>query len=148
MLMFSIDLFQVLEHVSICLTRIAESFASSSRKLDQFCKHGLVAQAASLIAVSSGTSITEYINIYSMLLFHLFTVLFSIYATLLTLAHISLKGVIRVLSICASGSALAAKTPLLHGISGTLKDILSGSGLVAGTTVYPTRPVDQVIIAL
>ncbi|VAH22214.1 unnamed protein product [Triticum turgidum subsp. durum] len=48
-----------------------------------------------------------------------------------------------VLSICASGSALAAKTPLLHGISGTLKDILSGSGLVAGTTVSPTRSADQ-----
>ena len=83
-----------------------------------------------------------------MLLFHLSTVLFSSYATLLTLAHISLKGVIRVLSICASGSPLAAKTLLLHGISGTLKDILSGSGLVAGTTVSPTRPADQVIIAL
>jgi E3 ubiquitin-protein ligase TRIP12 len=44
---------------------------------------------------------------------------------------------------------LAAKTLLLHGISGTLKDILSGSGLVAGTTVSPTltRPADQVNIA-
>jgi E3 ubiquitin-protein ligase TRIP12 len=61
-----------------------------------------------------------------------------------------LKGVIRLLSICASGSPLAAKTLLLHGISGTLKDILSGSGLVAGTTVSPTltRPADQVNIAL
>jgi E3 ubiquitin-protein ligase TRIP12 len=68
-----------------------------------------------------------------------------IFISLLTLYHISLKGVIRLLSICASGSPLAAKTLLLHGISGTLKDILSGSGLVAGTTVSPTltRPADQ-----
>lgn len=56
---------------------------------------------------------------------------------------------IRLLSICASGSPLAAKTLLLLGISGTLKDILSGSGLVAGTTVSPalTRPADQVIFS-
>ena len=56
---------------------------------------------------------------------------------------------IRLLSICASGSPLAAKTLLLLGISGTLKDILSGSGLVAGTTVSPalTRPADQVILS-
>uniref|UniRef100_A0A452ZRU6 Uncharacterized protein n=1 Tax=Aegilops tauschii subsp. strangulata TaxID=200361 RepID=A0A452ZRU6_AEGTS len=71
----------VLEHASICLTRIAEAFASP-KKLDQLCNMD-------------------------------------------------------------SGSALAAKTPLLHGISGTLKDILSGSGLVAGTTVSPTRSADQ-----
>lgn len=56
------------------------------------------------------------------------------------------QGVIRLLSTCASGSPLAAKTLLLLGISGTLKDILSGSGLVAGTTVSPalTRPPEQV----
>lgn len=56
------------------------------------------------------------------------------------------QGVIRLLSTCASGSPLAAKTLLLLGISGTLKDILSGSGLVAGSTVSPalTRPPDQV----
>lgn len=56
---------------------------------------------------------------------------------------------IRLLSICASGSPLAAKTLLLLGISGILKDILSGSGLVAGTTVSPalTRPADQVILS-
>jgi E3 ubiquitin-protein ligase TRIP12 len=40
---------------------------------------------------------------------------------------------------------LAAKTLLLLGISGTIKDILSGSGLVAGTSVAPalSRPADQ-----
>ncbi|KAF7006202.1 hypothetical protein CFC21_021261 [Triticum aestivum] len=109
---------KVLEHASVCLTRIAESFASSPEKLDQLCNYGLVAQAASLIAVSNSAG----------------------QASLSTLTY---TGVIRVLSICASGSSLAAKTLLLHGISGTLKDILSGSGLVAGTTVSPTRPADQ-----
>ncbi|VAH25387.1 unnamed protein product [Triticum turgidum subsp. durum] len=109
---------KVLEHASVCLTRIAESFASSPEKLDQLCNYGLVAQAASLIAVSNSAG----------------------QASLSTLTY---TGVIRVLSICASGSPLAAKTLLLHGISGTLKDILSCSGLVAGTTVSPTRPADQ-----
>ena len=53
MLIICINLFQVLEHASVCLTRIAESFASSPEKLDQLCNYGLVAQAASLIAVSN-----------------------------------------------------------------------------------------------
>lgn len=57
------------------------------------------------------------------------------------------QGLIRLLSTCASGSLLAAKTLLLLGISGTLKDILSGSGLVAGASVSPalSRPAEQVI---
>jgi len=42
-----------LEHASVCLTRIAEAFASSPGKLDELCNHGLVAQAASLISTSS-----------------------------------------------------------------------------------------------
>ncbi|KAL6839690.1 hypothetical protein ACP4OV_030378 [Aristida adscensionis] len=111
---------KVLEHASVCLTRIAEAFASSPEKLDQLCNHGLVAQAASLISVSNSTG----------------------QASLSTSTY---TGVIRLLSTCASGSSLAAKTLLLLGISGTLKDILSGSGLVAGTTVSPalTRPSDQ-----
>jgi E3 ubiquitin-protein ligase TRIP12 len=147
MLMFSIDLFKVLEHVSICLTRITESFASSSEKLDQFCKHGLVAQAASLIAVIRSVGQASLSTLTYTLCFYFTLYCYCIiYANLLTLAHISLKGVIRVLSICADGSPLAAK--ILHGISGTLKVILEGSGLVAGTTIYPTSPADQVIIAL
>ncbi|KAM0865193.1 hypothetical protein ACQ4PT_043424 [Festuca glaucescens] len=111
---------KVLEHASVCLTRIAEAFASSPEKLDELCNHGLVAQAAGLVSVSNSAG----------------------QASLSTLTY---TGVIRLLSICASGSPLAAKTLLLHGISGTLKDILSGSGLVAGTTVSPTlsRPADQ-----
>lgn len=44
---------KVLEHASVCLTRIAEAFASSPERLDELCNHGLVAQAASLISVSN-----------------------------------------------------------------------------------------------
>lgn len=44
---------QVLEHASICLTRIAEAFASYPEKLDELCNHGLVTQAASLISTSN-----------------------------------------------------------------------------------------------
>ncbi|GJN12971.1 hypothetical protein PR202_ga31300 [Eleusine coracana subsp. coracana] len=111
---------QVLEHASVCLTRIAEAFASSPEKLDELCNHGLVAQAASLVSVSNS-------------------------AGQASLSATTYTGVIRLLSTCASGSPLAAKILLDLGISGTLKDILSGSGMVAGTTVSPalTRPTDQ-----
>jgi len=44
---------QVLDHASVCLTRIAEAFASSPEKLDELCNHGLVAQAAGLISISN-----------------------------------------------------------------------------------------------
>lgn len=43
----------MLEHASVCLTRIAEAFASSPDKLDELCNHGLVDQAASLISTSN-----------------------------------------------------------------------------------------------
>ena len=43
----------MLEHASVCLTRIAESFASSPEKLDELCNHGLVAQTTRLVSVSS-----------------------------------------------------------------------------------------------
>lgn len=45
--------FQVLDDASVCLTRIAEAFASSPEKLDDLCNHGLVAQAAGLISISN-----------------------------------------------------------------------------------------------
>lgn len=45
--------FQVLEHASVCLTRIVEAFASSADKLDELCNHGLVTQVASLISTSN-----------------------------------------------------------------------------------------------
>lgn len=46
---------QVLEHASVCLTRIAEAFAYYPDKLDELCNHGLVAQAASLIALGNSS---------------------------------------------------------------------------------------------
>jgi len=53
MLMLCFSLFQVLEHASVCLTRIAEAFSPFPEKLDELCNHGLVAQAASLVSVSN-----------------------------------------------------------------------------------------------
>ncbi|KAF2302054.1 hypothetical protein GH714_031917 [Hevea brasiliensis] len=87
---------KVLEHASVCLTRIAETFASSPDKLDELCNHRL--------------------------------------------------GLIRLLSTFASGSPLGAKTLLLLGISGILKDILSGSGVSANSSVPPalSRPAEQI----
>lgn len=57
-----------------------------------------------------------------------------------------MQGLIRLLSTCASGSAIGAKTLLHLGISGILKEILSGSGLVSTMSVSPalSRPPEQV----
>lgn len=57
-----------------------------------------------------------------------------------------LQGLIRLLSTCASGSPLGAKSLLLLGISGILKDILSGSGFASSMSVSPalSRPPEQV----
>lgn len=88
---------------------------------------------------------TCFVNCYS---FVLFTMVF--FVLLLSLDWTFIQGLIRLLSTCASGSLLAAKTLLLLGISGTLKDILSGSSLIAGTSVSPalSRPADQVITSI
>uniref|UniRef100_A0A1D1XK93 HECT-type E3 ubiquitin transferase n=1 Tax=Anthurium amnicola TaxID=1678845 RepID=A0A1D1XK93_9ARAE len=113
---------KVLEHASVCLTRIAEAFASSPEKLDELCNHGLVTQAASLISISNSGGGQA------------------------SLSTPTYTGLIRLLSTCASGSPLGSKTLLLLGISGILKDILSGSGLVASISVSPalTRPPEQI----
>ncbi|KAF8406608.1 hypothetical protein HHK36_008697 [Tetracentron sinense] len=113
---------KVFEHASVCLTRIAEAFVSTPEKLDELCNHGLVAQAASLISISNSGSGQAPLSIPS-------------YTDL-----------IRLLSTCASGSPLGSKTLLLLGISGILKEILSGSGLVASISVSPalTRPPEQI----
>ncbi|CBI37879.3 unnamed protein product, partial [Vitis vinifera] len=113
---------KVLEHASVCLTRIAEAFASSPDKLDELCNHGLVDQAASLISTSNSGGGQA------------------------SLSTPTYTGLIRLLSTCASGSPLGAKTLLLLGISGILKDILSGSGLVASISVSPaiSRPPEQI----
>ncbi|XP_027357082.1 E3 ubiquitin-protein ligase UPL3-like isoform X2 [Abrus precatorius] len=113
---------KVLEYASVCLTRIAEAFASSPDKLDALCNHGLVTQAASLISTSSSGGGQA------------------------SLSTPTYTGLIRLLSTCASGSPLGAKTLLLLGISGILKDILSGSGVSSNTSVSPalSRPADQI----
>ncbi|KAL5856101.1 hypothetical protein ACOSQ4_005903 [Xanthoceras sorbifolium] len=113
---------KVLEHASVCLTRIAEAFASSPDKLDELCNHGLVTQAASLISTSNSGGGQA------------------------SLSTPTYTGLIRLLSTCASGSPLCAKTLLLLGISGILKDILSGSGVSANTSVPAAlaRPAEQI----
>ncbi|KAF3796452.1 E3 ubiquitin-protein ligase [Nymphaea thermarum] len=113
---------KVLDHASVCLTRIAESFAQAPDKLDELCNHGLVAQAAGLISVSSSGGGQA------------------------SLSTPTYTGLIRLLSTCASGSPLASKTLLLLGISGTLKDILNGCNLGASMFVSPAlaRPPEQI----
>lgn len=61
-----------------------------------------------------------------------------------------MQGLVRLLSTCARSSHLGAKTLLLLGISGILKDKLSGSGLVVSMSVSPalSRPPDQVHVDL
>ncbi|CAH2075832.1 unnamed protein product [Thlaspi arvense] len=113
---------KVLEYASICLTRIAEAFASHPEKLDELCNHGLVTQAASLISTtnSGGGQASLGVSTYT--------------------------GLIRLLSTCASGSPLGFRTLLLLGISSILKDILSGPGVSANASVSPalSRPADQI----
>ncbi|CAN4112559.1 unnamed protein product [Withania somnifera] len=113
---------KVLEHASICLTRIAEAFASYPEKLDELCNHGLVTQAASLISTSNSGGGQA------------------------SLSTSTYTGLIRLLSTCASGSPLGTKTLLLLGISGILKDILSGSGVVAAVSISPalSKPPEQI----
>ncbi|CAA3011063.1 E3 ubiquitin- ligase UPL3 [Olea europaea subsp. europaea] len=113
---------KVLEHACICLTRIAEAFGSSPEKLDELCNNGLVTQAAALISTSNSGGGQA------------------------SLSTSTYTGLIRLLCTCASGSPLGAKSLLLLGISGILKDILLGSGLVSSMSVSPalSRPPEQI----
>ncbi|KAK5843890.1 E3 ubiquitin-protein ligase UPL3-like [Gossypium arboreum] len=113
---------KVLEHASVCLSRISEAFASSPDKLDELCSHGLVTQAASLISTSNSGGGQGSLSIPTY------------------------TGLIRLLSTCASGSPVGAKTLLMLGISGILKDILVGSDISANSAVPPTlsRPAEQI----
>ncbi|KAK3028482.1 hypothetical protein RJ639_040051 [Escallonia herrerae] len=138
---------KVLEHASVCLTRIAEAFASSSDKLDELCNHGLVTQAAALISPSSSgggqaslSSSTYTVNAASASSYLPF-----VFGDCVCDIK-GMQGLIRLLSTCASGSPLGAKSLLLLGISGILKDILAGSGPVASMSVSPalSRPPEQV----
>ncbi|KAH7446550.1 hypothetical protein KP509_01G061600 [Ceratopteris richardii] len=107
---------KVVDHASVCLTRIADSFASSSEKLDMLCSHGLIPQAVRLVSVnnSNGAMVSQT-----------------------SLNHSTYTGLIRLLSTCASGSAAAAESLLLLNISSIIKDILAGSGVLCSSTVSP-----------
>ncbi|KAI3503772.1 hypothetical protein L1887_32222 [Cichorium endivia] len=113
---------KVLEHASVCLTRIVEAFAASPNKLDELCNHGLVTQAACLISTSSSGGGKA------------------------SLSPSTYMGLIQLLSACASGSLLGSKTLLLLGIRRILKDILTGFGHVVSMYVSPalSRPLEQV----
>ncbi|KAG0597138.1 hypothetical protein M758_UG314500 [Ceratodon purpureus] len=104
---------KVVEHASLCLSRMAETFGSSSEKLDMLCAPGLIPQVARLISVSnSSVSLVPQASLSS-----------STYT-----------GLIRVLSTCASGSSGAAESLLMLRISSILKDVLAGSGLISSTS--------------
>ncbi|KAL9252131.1 E3 ubiquitin-protein ligase UPL3-like protein [Drosera capensis] len=113
---------KVLEHASVCLTRIVEAFAVFPDKLDELCNHGLVTQAASLISASSAGGGQS------------------------SLSTSTYTGLIRLLATCASGSTVGAKTMLLLGISGILRDILAGPGQVESMSIAPalSRPPEQI----
>lgn len=55
--------FQVLEHSSVCLTRIVEAIASSPDKLDEICNHGLIKQVTSLISTSNSGGVQASLSI-------------------------------------------------------------------------------------
>ncbi|MCO5580943.1 hypothetical protein L7F22_034817 [Adiantum nelumboides] len=107
---------KVVDHASVCLSRIADSFAPSAEKLDMLCSHGLIPQAVRLVSVNNlnGAMISQT-----------------------SLNSSTYTGLIRLLSTCASGSAAAAESLLLLNISSTIKDILAGSGVLSSSTVSP-----------
>lgn len=112
---------KVVENASFCLARIAEACASSPENLNKLSSYSLVSQAANLISVTNSGSARASLSSST------YTVL------------------IRLLSTCASSSALSTKELLEMGISGILRDILAGSGLVSQIAVpfSSNRPPDQ-----
>eukprot|EP00897_Mesotaenium_endlicherianum_P009531 jgi/Mesen1/8606/ME000050S08019 len=106
---------KVVEHACICLTRIADSMAGATEKLDRLCAHGLLAHAVRLISVSAGS------------------------APQVPLSSSTYTGLVRLLATCAAGSGAAVEKLLLLGISATLKDVLLGS--TSASTI--SRPPDQ-----
>lgn len=107
---------KVVDHASVCLTRIAESFATSPEKLDMLCSHGLLQQAVRLVSVSNsnGAMVSQT-----------------------SLNNSTYTGLVRLLSTCASGSAAAAESLLLLNITSIIKDILAGSGVLSSSSVSP-----------
>jgi E3 ubiquitin-protein ligase TRIP12 len=122
--------YKVVEHASVCLTRIAEASATSSEKLDMLCSYGLIPQATRLI---SGSNVPGSLVPQTTLSSSTYTVL------------------IRLLSICAGGSPAAAESLLQLQISSILQKVLAGSGLTSSTSASPrsvSRPPEQVIVSL
>lgn len=143
--------FQVFEHSSFCLTCIVESIASSPDKLDEICNHGLIEQVTSLISTSNsgGVQASLSTSTYTVVEYLHFQIdCFSLSGSDSDLLF--MQGLIRLLSVCAKGSPLGAKTLFHLEISGILRDILPDSGLVGSGPVPPslTRPPDQVISIL
>lgn len=163
---------QVVEHASVCLSRIAETFGSSSEKLDMLCSHGLIPQVARLISVTnSSTSLIPQASLST----STYTVCGGGRGKAVILeawrcelcvcgcgtctrdgvsescGDLFVQGLIRLLSTCASGSAGAAESLLTLRISSILKDVLAGSGLISSTSVTASsvnRPPEQVSISL
>ncbi|EEF37151.1 ubiquitin protein ligase E3a, putative [Ricinus communis] len=88
---------QLVESVVICLMKIAERVSQSSEMMDEFCKHGLIDQAAHLIHLNSRTTLSQPIY----------------------------NGLIGLLVKLSSGSIVAFRSLHELNISSTLKDILA-----------------------
>eukprot|EP00245_Coleochaete_scutata_P015662 TRINITY_DN706_c0_g1_i1.p1 TRINITY_DN706_c0_g1~~TRINITY_DN706_c0_g1_i1.p1 ORF type:complete len:1941 (-),score=419.45 TRINITY_DN706_c0_g1_i1:667-6414(-) len=113
---------KVVEHACVCLSRLAEAFASSSEKLDMLCAHGLISHAVRLISVTGASGPQT------------------------TLSSSTYTGLVRLLATCAAGSAAVAENLLNIGISKTVHDILAGPNLAASTSVSQpalNRPSEQ-----
>eukprot|EP00250_Pteridium_aquilinum_P010869 c19685_g1_i1 orf=681-4355(+) len=95
---------KVVEHASVCLIRVAESFATSWEKLDILCMHGLIPETLRLLSADHTGGDT---------------------APQTSLSSSTYTGLVRLLSICASGSSVAAESLLEMNISSILKDILT-----------------------
>lgn len=163
---------QVVEHACVCLSRIAENWAPSSQKLDLLCSHGLIAQAARLIAVpASGAgpqaalSVATYTVrrpahhsctslrvsdcmgcLVSMVGVHRLGSCLLPPAPALTLL-LCVQGLVRLLATCAAGSPAVVEALLEQGIITILRDALAGAAAGPAAGVGPaalTRSPEQV----
>lgn len=116
---------KVVEHASVCLIRVAESFATSWEKLDILCMHGLIPETVRLLSADhTGEDMAPQTSLSS-----------STY-----------MGLVRLLSICANGSSVAAESLLEMNISSILRDILTDSGSTSSqsiSTVVMNMPSEQ-----
>ncbi|KAI5054672.1 hypothetical protein GOP47_0029817 [Adiantum capillus-veneris] len=117
---------KVVEHVSVCLIRIAESFATSWEKLDILCMHGLIPAALRLLSVDHTVGDI---------------------APQASLSSSTYTGLVRLLSICASGSSVAAESLLEMKISSIVKEILTTSGQSVSSVVMnmPSQQLCEIV---